>query len=271
MYSLQVVLFSLFLVGLVLFSLRYAWWRFPVDYRRPRILMYHMVREPVSGARFNKLRVMPSRFERQIRWLYAHGWYFAFMSELTCPECLPRKTVCITFDDGYRDNFTHVHPILERYRARATLYLVADRFERDWSTNKKAHHNTEELKREPKLTDDQIRQMLGSGHWQLGGHTMTHANLSRLDTKEKRQEIFQAKCLLEKNFRISLRSFAYPFGIYGKSDVGIVAEAGFETAVTTRNGISRDILHERLELRRIKISGKDNMLAFHLKMRGGHG
>jgi len=32
---------ALFVVG---FSLRYAWWRTPVDYRLPRILMYHMIR-----------------------------------------------------------------------------------------------------------------------------------------------------------------------------------------------------------------------------------
>nr|VFK55199.1 MAG: Polysaccharide deacetylase [Candidatus Kentron sp. TUN]VFK57612.1 MAG: Polysaccharide deacetylase [Candidatus Kentron sp. TUN]VFK61506.1 MAG: Polysaccharide deacetylase [Candidatus Kentron sp. TUN] len=269
MYLLQSVLFLFSLLLLFLFSRRYTWWRFPIDYQAPRILMYHMVHEHKARTTFNKLRVTPNRFERQIGWLEEHGWYFAFISELTNPEKLPNKTVCITFDDGYRDNFTHVHPLLKKHHARATLYLVADRFDRDWSINKKAHHNSGELEREPKLTDSQIRAMLNSGHWQLGGHTMTHANLSRLDEEGKHAEIFHAKTLLERNFETSLRSFAYPFGIYDESDVMIVAEAGFETAVTTRSGISQDIPRECLELKRIKISGKDNMLVFCLKMRSG--
>nr|VFK21163.1 MAG: Polysaccharide deacetylase [Candidatus Kentron sp. LPFa] len=254
---------------LVWFSLRYAWWRPPVDYRHPRILMYHMVREHRRGAAFNKLRVTPRRFERQLRWLRARGWYFAFVAELTEPERLPEKTVCLTFDDGYRDNFIHAHPMLQKYHAKATLYPVVDRCDRDWSARKKAHHNSGELKREPKLLDAEIREMLDSGLWQLGGHTMTHANLSRLDGEGKRAEILGGKIRLAEIFEASPRSFAYPFGIYDAEDIEIVAEAGFETAVTTRNGISRDISRERLELRRIKVSGKDSMLAFGLKMRGG--
>nr|VFK45278.1 MAG: Polysaccharide deacetylase [Candidatus Kentron sp. TC] len=254
---------------LLWFGLRYAWWRLPVDYRHPRILMYHMVREHRPGASFNKLRVTPRRFERQLRWLRTRGWYFAFVEELTKPERLPKKTVCLTFDDGYRDNFIHAHPVLKKYHAKATLYPVVDRFDRDWSVRKKAHHDSGELKREPKLTDAEIREMLGSGYWRLGGHTMTHANLSRLDGEGKREEILGGRVRLAERFETSPRSFAYPFGIYDEEDVGIVAQAGFETAVTTRNGISRDIPRERLELRRIKVSGKDNMLAFRSKMRGG--
>nr|VFK21085.1 MAG: Peptidoglycan/xylan/chitin deacetylase, PgdA/CDA1 family [Candidatus Kentron sp. LFY] len=269
MSSIQAVLLFPLLVLFLLFSLRYAWWRSPVHYRHPRILMYHMVREHRARASFNKLRVTPHRFERQLRWLRDHGWYFAFVSELTSPETLPEKTVCLTFDDGYRDNFTHVHPILKRYHARATLYLVVDRFHRDWSRQKKPHHDSGELKREPKITDAEVREMLHSGHWQLGGHTITHANLSRLDEKARRREILDGKALLEEEFKTSLRSFAYPFGIYGERDMEMVAEAGFDMAVTTGNGISRDIAGEHLELKRIKISGKDNMLAFRLKMRQG--
>ena len=37
------------------------------------------------------------------------------------------KVVAITFDDGYLDNYTQAYPLLKKYNACATLYLVVDR------------------------------------------------------------------------------------------------------------------------------------------------
>lgn len=263
------VLAALMLVLLLAFSHRYAWWRRAVDYRRPRILMYHMVAEPRPGAQFNKLRVTPQRFEEQLRWMREQGWHFAHMSALANPESLPEKSVFLTFDDGYEDNLLQADPLLARYGACATLYLVEDRFDRDWSTYKKAHHDSGELMREAKLSDEQVVAMLASGRWELGGHTRTHANLSQLDPVARREEIAGAREGLARRFSTTLSSFAYPFGIYGPADVEAVRAAGFSTAVTTREGIPRKPSAEALELPRIKVSGRDNLLAFRLRLRGG--
>ena len=83
----------------------------------------------------------------------------------------------LTFDDGFRDNYLAAHPLLVKYGAKATLFLVVDRFDRDWSTAKKAHHDSGELLREEKLRDAELRKMLDSGLWELGAHTLTHALL----------------------------------------------------------------------------------------------
>ncbi|MBY4676440.1 polysaccharide deacetylase family protein [Marinobacterium arenosum] len=253
----------------VLFSQRYKWWRKAVPDSAPRLLMYHMVSEQKPGAKFNKLRVPPAMFERQVKWLADHGYYFALMSELAEPQKLPPKTVALTFDDGFEDNFRNAHPVLQRYNARATLYLVEDRFERDWSTSKKAHHDSGELMREAKLSDDQVRQMLDSGCWELGGHTRTHANLAKLDAAAKLAEIRDSKIALEAQFNTRLASFAYPFGIYDAQDVALAEQAGFANAVTTVEGIDPDPAAKPFELKRVKISGKDNWLAFRLRLRTG--
>ena len=131
------------LLLLLVWSTQYRWWGRTIDYKHPRILMYHMVSGHRRGAKFNKLRVPPAQFERQVAYLAENGWTFAHVSELK--NALPDKTVVLTFDDGYRDNLEYAHPILARYNAKATLYLVEDRFDRDWSTAKKAHHDSGEL------------------------------------------------------------------------------------------------------------------------------
>lgn len=251
------------------FSYRYAWWRPAVDYHRPRILMYHMVSAHRSGGKFNKLRVPPRNFERQLEWLRADGWHFVTISELAAAEELPAKTVALTFDDGYEDNLLNADPILERYGAKATLYLVEDRFDRDWSTYKKAHHDSGELRRESKLSDEQVRAMLHSGRWELGGHTRTHANLPALAAEDRAEEISESRRALSREFVVPLESFAYPFGLYSELDVDLVEQAGFTTAVTTVEGIPEDFHAQRFELPRVKVSGKDNLFAFGLRMRTG--
>ena len=250
-----------------LFSLRYAWWRRPVDYRLPRILMYHMVREPVRGGRFNKLRVAPAEFERQLKWLVDNGWRFAFLSELD--EINQPKTAVLTFDDGYRDNYAAAHPLLVKYGAKATLFLVVDRFDRDWSTTKKAHHDSGELMREPKLIDAEVRNMLESGSWELGAHTLTHALLPALNDSDKRREIAGGRDELETTFETEVSSFAYPFGIFGKDDEALAAEVGYQFAVTTDAGISADLRVEAMRLKRVKISGKEGALGFSIRLRTG--
>lgn len=253
------------------FSHRYAWWRRPVDWRRPRILMYHMVQEHRPRARFNGLRVTPARFEAQVRWLHEQGFTFFTMSELWARwDDLPERSVAITFDDGYADNLHHALPILERYDARATIYVVVDRHDRDWSTYKKAHHNSGELAREPKLTDSELQQLVASGRIEIGSHTLTHCNLASTPEADKRVEMVESQRLLAGLLGVPVRSFAYPFGIYSPSDVELARTTGYSTAVTTVDGIDlRSPPPDPLELKRIKVSGKDNLLAFILRMRTG--
>ena len=256
--------------GLVWFSLRYAWWRPAVDYRYPRILMYHMIAAPRPGARFNGLRVSPQLFERQLHWLSAQGWHSFTVSELLAQaDRLPEKSFAITFDDGYADNLLRALPLLKKYQCKATLYLVVDRFDRDWSMQRKKHHDEAELRREAKLSDEQVQQLLDSGCIELGSHSMTHANFLRMESEAVRRELNESKRALEKRFGISVGSFAYPFGLYRPEQVELVKQAGYSSAVTTREGIEHAGSWDALELHRIKISGKDNWLAFLLRMRGG--
>lgn len=249
------------------FSCRYAWWRPPVDYRHPRILMYHMVSEHRRGGRFNKLRVPAAKFERQLAWLVDNGWQFAFLSELAGP--VAPKTVAITFDDGYRDNYLAAHPLLLKYGAKATLFLVVDRFDRDWSSTKKAHHDSGELAAEEKLADAEVREMLASGVWELGAHTLTHALLPSLDTSSREHEVAGGKAALAKQFGTEVKTFAYPFGVFEELDVALAGKAGYALAVTTEPGISQDIAADALLLPRLKASGKEGWLGFWLRLRAG--
>ena len=254
---------------MIAFSYKYAWWKPAVDWKRPRVLMYHMVRDHIDGAKFNKLRVKPTEFEKQVAWMKAEGFNFVTMQELQANWGKhPEKTVAITFDDGYLDNLENAYPILEKYQAKATIYVVVDRHDRDWSTYKKAHHNSGELAREPKLNDEQVKFLAQSGWVEIGSHTLTHANLDKLDEAECLKELFESKVQLEQLTNRPVTSFAYPFGIYSARDVEIAKQVGYSNAVTTNEGIDSE-QPDFMQLQRIKISGKDSMFAVKLRLKLG--
>ncbi len=252
------------------FSYRYAWWKRAVDYRYPRILMYHMIRDAIPGKKFNSLRVSPEDFEIQIKYLYDNGWHSYTMEEaIRQKKNLPLKSVVITFDDGYQDNLTNALPILKKYGFKATIYLVNDRHDRDWSGYRKAKNEGAGLKDETKLSDHEVKELLDSGLIEIGAHTLTHANLKNLDEVESQKEICVSKNQIEAQFQTACQSFAYPFGLYGPKEVKIVSDCGYSNAVTTKVGIADLNSCDLFEIPRVTVSGKDNFLAFCLKLRTG--
>lgn len=252
------------------FSYRYTWWRRAVDYRYPRILMYHMVRDSIPGKKFNSLRVSPKNFEMQIKYLHDNRWHSYTMTEAMLQKMnLPSKSVVITFDDGYQDNLTNALPILKKYGFKATIYLVNNRHDRDWSGYRKAKNEGAGLKEESKLSDDEVRELLDSGLIEIGAHTLTHANLTALSVEGAQNEICISKERIEAQFQIVCHSFAYPFGLYGPKDRKIVADCNYTNAVTTEVGIADLNECNLYEIPRVTVSGKDNFYAFILKLKTG--
>lgn len=249
------------------FSIRHAWWRGTVPYDRPRVLMYHMVREALPGGRFNKMRVSPAMFRRQVEWLKRDGWTFCFLSEIIENPAAGAKRVALTFDDGYQDNLLHALPVLREFQAKATLFPVIHREPGyDWSTKKKAAHAGGELGAEPKLSDGEIREMLASGLVELGGHTITHANLPALPEDEAWREIHGCKTALEETFGVRVPTFCYPFGLLGDREAALARKAGFIGAVTTEQAAGGS---DPFRLPRVKVSGSEGMFSFRLRVRTG--
>jgi len=264
-----IVAVCLLISSMLYYSYRYAWWKKPIDYSYPRILMYHMIKEHTNG-KFKGLRVSPSMFEKQVKYLSDNGWYFATMNELLmCKNLLPEKSVAITFDDGYEDNYIHAFSILKRYNAKATIYLVVDRHNREWSSKRKEANSGGELMREPKLTDVQIMEMVQSGLVEIGSHTMTHDNFKKIGSDKKVKEIRKSKEIIESDFGTECNSFCYPFGLFDDDDWRLVQKAGYISGVTTQKGIDNIMQANPYLLKRITISGKDNFIAFLLKIRHG--
>ena len=110
--------------------------------------------------------------------------------------------------------------------------------------------------------------MAHSGLVEIGSHTLTHANLDKLDDAACLFELTESKKQLEQLIGTSVSSFAYPFGIYSDRDVCLAKQADYRNAVTTKEGID-GLSPDLMQLQRIKISGKDSMLAVKLRLKLG--
>lgn len=263
-------LFFLFL-GFVFFSLRFSWWRKNISYEYPRVLMYHMVCEhlPKNNSKFNRLRVKPSQFEKQLIWLKKNHFKSYTMNELVTLKEIPKKTVVITFDDGYEDNFINAFPILKKYNFKATIYIVLNRFNQDWATDKDLDQSSYELNSEKMLLDEQIQEMINSHLIEIGSHTLDHVALPKISIHEKIKQIKESKVRIENMFNVKCNSFAYPFGFFDKDSTKIVQECDYTNAVTTINGVFNEIQYSNFEIPRIIISGRQGLCSFILKMKKG--
>lgn len=230
--------------------------------------MYHMIHKhlPKSKSKFNRLRVTPKSFEKQLIWLKKNGFKSYFVSEIS-PN-LPEKSVIITFDDGYKDNFTNAFFLLKKYGFKATIFIVCNRFDKNWASDKDLNRSSPELNAQEMLSDDEVKYMIESGLIEIGSHTLNHANLPSLNLEEKEIEIKNSKALIEGKFNIICKSFAYPFGFYDKNDTFLVEKVGYKFATTTTPDVLRSN-YSNFEIPRIMISGRGNLLHFILKIKKG--
>jgi peptidoglycan/xylan/chitin deacetylase (PgdA/CDA1 family) len=216
---------------------------------RVPILMYHYIRvspNPSDRLGFN-LSVTPADFSRQMDWLAENGYHPVDFDDLRGyllgREDLPSRPVILTFDDGYRDMYTTAFPILRSHQFKAVSYIVS------------GFVNSPQY-----VTADQVMEMDVNGI-QIGAHTVSHADLTRVSAPDLRREVFESKASLEALVGHPVLDFCYPTGKFNDAVVRIVQEAGFQTATTTQPGVAHSAA-ERFVWTRVRVSGGESLEQF---------
>lgn len=208
------------------------------------ILMYHSI----GINRRNNLLVAPAKFNSQIKHLHKAGYQTICFQTLEnywkSGKPLPAKPILLTFDDGYKDNYTIAYPILKKYKFKATIFVITN-FVDD------ANH----------LSQKQIKEMISSGLIDIGAHTKTHPDLTTVPSKKVYQEIFGSKQILTKYTGKPIIAFAYPIGRYNYEVVKATGAARYKFAVTTKPGYA-NAKQGWLTLNRVRINGDLSLAGF---------
>lgn len=186
------------------------------------VLMYHHV-QPQSQA-VSKGQTATSvdseMFDQQILYLVSRGYAFLTAKELVSAlqnkSQLPSKSILVTLDDGYLDNYQYVYPILKKYNVKASLMIV-----------------TGLLGGSDYMTWEQVREMAGSGLVYFTDHTWSHYGVGYGSGDKIRYEIVTAKQQLQGNTGQTIDIFTYPFGSFSGLSIDILKQEGFTGAFST--------------------------------------
>jgi len=85
--------------------------------------MYHRIADLTNDPW--QLTVSPDNFEQQLKVLQTKYKLISVRELLThlTKKSIPSTTVCITFDDGYSDNYLAAKPLLEMYNCPAVFFV----------------------------------------------------------------------------------------------------------------------------------------------------
>jgi peptidoglycan/xylan/chitin deacetylase (PgdA/CDA1 family) len=189
--------------------------------------MLHSVGEEVVDPCCPNNTVRPDELRNFINAMRKKG--YVFKTFVDAVEHGNARTVSLTFDDGFIDNYTVLFPILKELNCPATCF-VTNRgnpdFPRErWSTEDPIPSN---------LTADMIREMDSSGLVEIGGHTAGHTTLTKVTLKEAKREVEENKAWLESVLGHEIVSFAYPRGGENDEIVSLVKTAGYKYAAAMK-------------------------------------
>jgi len=211
---------------------------------RVPILMYHYVeyvKDKNDKTRIS-LNTTPDVLDAEIKTLRDARYTFMTTAELADvldgKSKLPPKPVVLTFDDGYRDFYTDAYPILKKYHAKATQYVIAGFLDR-------SNH----------LLISQLQEIAKDGLVEIGAHTVHHVWLRGASLKTVGAEVFQSRIVLEHLIQKPIVSFAYPFGAFDEQAIHVVGVAGFKTATSTLPGTEQTRIN-KLFLFRLRPGGR---------------
>jgi peptidoglycan/xylan/chitin deacetylase (PgdA/CDA1 family) len=214
------------------------------------ILAYHRVADiGFVDSQLDDWNVPPSAFERQVAALAECAEIVPLLdlpARLAEPKPGGRPLVCLTFDDGYASVMRHALPVLKRYGAPATVFLVTKYigskeplpFDR-WSRRNSGRVSRGAWRA---LNWHDLDVCLASGLVTMGAHSHEHLDGRDCTAAQLAEEAGRSREVMLKNFgERHARAYAYPYGSTRLGEVPAeyvraVKAAGFSLAVTTDLG-----------------------------------
>ena len=178
------------------------------------ILEYHVLGAAPDNAPYPELYVSRPDFRRQMDWLERNGYQAVTLDQVEAAwyhgGALPPKPVVLSFDDGYRPQFTFALPELRRHGWAGLLNLKAEGSD---------------------LYESNVKAMIDAG-WELAAHTIHHLDLTTLDAEQLREEVAGSRAILRREYGVPVDNFCYPAGKFDPTVIAAVEAAGYVGATT---------------------------------------
>lgn len=195
-------------------------------------MLHRVVEQEGNVPEHKELEVTAAWLEQKINEYRSQGYTFVSIDSL--PE--HGRWVCLTFDDGYRDNYTLAYPMLKRLGVPFTVYVTTGLID-----------NKQELWWYPGehlgLSTDELRLLDADPLCTIGAHTVSHPKLDTLTREQQYQEIANSKQSLEQLLGHTIQHFSFPHGAHNADTLSICRELEFLTVVQSWGGPVRHNEH----------------------------
>lgn len=160
---------------------------------------------------------------------------------------VPAKSILLTIDDGFEDVYKNAYPLLKKYNMKAVIFPITS----DVESGTRFDANM--------MTYEQMKEMVGSGHIEIGNHTDDlhfrgnnytegfEAMIYNKDKNEKhisnrynyiKEDALKAESKLLKNTNTKVQSISYPFGAYDAISLKVFKDLGYQVGYTTEYGLN---------------------------------
>jgi peptidoglycan/xylan/chitin deacetylase (PgdA/CDA1 family) len=219
------------------------------------ILCYHRV-----GNGANKMTVSAAAFGQQLDWLAANGYRVIRLRDLQGflegRQALPRRSVVLTFDDGYESYYRFAYPLIKKHNVPATVFLYTDF-----------------VGAGDALTWPQMAEMTASGLIDIQAHSKTHANLLDRYRDENEaayrqrmeSEVRLPREQIQRKLRQDVSLYAYPYGDANETVLDVLSAQRYQLGVTVNPG-GTPFYAQPLMLRRTMIYGTHDLEAFKARV-----
>ena len=206
------------------------------------VLMYHHI---LSKDGFIATGV--ENFDKQMSFIaknYHTVTSFEFKEYMSGKKSLPKNSVMITFDDGWRDNLIYAYPILKKYGLKATLFIVTgwidEASEKSYPFVEQKHSECkktlQQRANEVVLNWNEVRQI--QDVFDIHSHTHFHRDdyFGKISIKE---ELFLSKKRIKEELGIDSVHLCWPRGVFSQEDINLAKESGYEILYTTKRGVNK--------------------------------
>jgi len=212
-----------------------------------RIVLYHSIGSKLDHDTYG-IAITKEKFTEHI--LYLKNHYEIIPIDENYQDNLDRKTLSITFDDGYKDNI-YALEICEKYNIPFTLYIT-----------------TGFIGQENYLTAEDIKRFAKSQFCILGTHSVTHPHLDTLSYDEQYKELEESKKVLEDIVEYKITHFSYPHGSYDKHTLIILDKLGYNAVGSSHIGLNTKDNIDIKKIKRIEIIASDSINSLREKIDG---
>lgn len=213
---------------------------------RASSLMYHYVGDlPADPDKFRiDLTVSRADFEEQLIWLKQNGYNTItsvdLWRSLQNADPLPPKPVMLTFDDGHRDHYENVLPLLVKHGMVGTFAV------------------TVKLVGTPGyMTSDMVRALADAG-MDVQSHAVDHVSVNRLTSDQQSHQLCTSRRILESWTGKEVRHFIYPAGDYLPLAAAALTRCGYLSAYRKDGGSVQSSSYP-YELRRYRVRGQQGL------------